>query len=459
MGLNKTLFMKRLLLTGLVLTMLACEEEKPKIDYALLSGKIENPAAESLAVFKGNDLVKKMVVNKDGTFADTLKIEDGYYRFNHGREGSLMYITPGDDLTLSLNTEEFDESIKYAGIGAENSNFLASKFLAEEKLDLNYTKIFAMEENDFLSMMNEIKSSKLEFLKASKDISNTLRNLEEKNIEYEHLTNLFNYKSYHAYYAKKEDFTPSKAFTTLFDNVDFNNQNDYETLESYKGLVIEYYMNKIGDSANPKEVFDAINTNTFPALKEDLANNLRYNIDPNNEHNEAYYNGLMAISQDEAFKKEITTKYNKVKNLAKGMPSPKFVNYENHKGGTTSLDDLKGKYVYIDVWATWCGPCIREIPSLKKVEKQYHNKNIAFVSMSIDRAAAHNKWFEMVKDKELGGIQIIADKDWSSQFVKDYAIEGIPRFILLDPQGNIVSANAPRPSNPALIKLFDELSI
>lgn len=459
MGLNKIHFMKRLLLTGLVLTMLACEEEKPKIDYALLSGKIENPAGESLAIFKGNNLVKKLVVNKDGTFTDTLKIEDGYYKFNHGNERSSMYLTQGDDLTLSLNTKTFDESIKYTGIGAENSNFLASKLLAEEKLDLNYTKIFAMEENEFLSMMNEVKSSKLEFLKASKDISNTLRNLEEKQIEYQHLTNLFYYKSNHAYFAKKEDFAPSKAFMTLFENVDFNNQNDYETLESYKGLVIEYYMNKISDSANPKEVFDAINTNTFPALKEDLADNLRYNIDPNNEHNEAYYNGLMAMSQDEVFKKELTTKYNKVKNLTKGMPSPKFVNYKNHKGGTTSLDDLKGKYVYIDVWATWCGPCIREIPALKEVEKQFHNKNIAFVSLSIDRAAAHNKWFEMVKDKALGGIQIIADKDWSSQFVKDYAIEGIPRFILLDPQGNIVSANAPRPSNPALIKMFNELNI
>lgn len=145
--------------------------------------------------------------------------------------------------------------------------------------------------------------------------------------------------------------------------------------------------------------------------------------------------------------------------LAKGNSSPKFKGYENIKGGTTSLDDLKGKYVYVDVWATWCGPCKREIPSLKEVEKAYHDKNIEFVSISIDKAKDHDKWLKMVEEKELGGVQLFADSDWKSQFVQDYKINGIPRFILIDPAGNIVTPNAPRPSSEDLITLFDELKI
>ncbi|OSY86965.1 thioredoxin [Tenacibaculum holothuriorum] len=145
--------------------------------------------------------------------------------------------------------------------------------------------------------------------------------------------------------------------------------------------------------------------------------------------------------------------------LAKGTPSPKFENYENHKGGTTSLDDLKGKYVYVDVWATWCQPCKNEIPSLKKVEKQFHDKNIEFVSISVDKKNAHEAWKKMVADKELGGVQLFADNDWNSKFVKDYLINGIPRFILIDPNGNIVTPDAPRPSNPKLVELFNSLDI
>jgi len=144
-------------------------------------------------------------------------------------------------------------------------------------------------------------------------------------------------------------------------------------------------------------------------------------------------------------------------NLPKGAPSPIFSNYENHAGGTTSLEELKGKYVYVDVWATWCGPCKAEIPHLKKVEADYHDKNIEFVSVSIDEPKNHNKWKSMVTDKELGGVQLYADNNWKSKFVEEYFIKGIPRFILIDPDGNVVSPNAPRPSDPKLRTMLEEM--
>jgi hypothetical protein len=65
----------------------------------------------------------------------------------------------------------------------------------------------------------------------------------------------------------------------------------------------------------------------------------------------------------------------------------------------------------------------------------------------------------MVEDKELGGIQLLADKDWNSQFVEEYLIKGIPRFILVDPQGKIVNSNAPRPSDQKLRKVFNDLNL
>ena len=146
--------------------------------------------------------------------------------------------------------------------------------------------------------------------------------------------------------------------------------------------------------------------------------------------------------------------------LAEGMDSPKFANYENYNGKTTSLDDLQGRYVYIDIWATWCEPCKAEIPFLKKLEDKYHKKKITFVSISIDSEKDHNVWKEMVAEKELSGIQLFSDKDWNSEFIKNYLVNSIPRFILIDPEGKIISADAPRPSQGEIISiLLNQLEI
>lgn len=150
---------------------------------------------------------------------------------------------------------------------------------------------------------------------------------------------------------------------------------------------------------------------------------------------------------------------------AKGNPSPKFVDYVDFKGGKKSLDSFKGKFVYIDVWATWCGPCIQQIPYLQALEKEYHNKNIEFVSISTDEntrsggswEAAEKKWRDFVKEKQMTGVQLWSGQDFS--FQQAYSINGIPRFILIDPNGNIVDANAPRPSEPRLKELFSSLGI
>jgi thiol-disulfide isomerase/thioredoxin len=136
--------------------------------------------------------------------------------------------------------------------------------------------------------------------------------------------------------------------------------------------------------------------------------------------------------------------------------APNF-DFENHKDGKTSLESMKGKYVYIDVWATWCGPCRAEIPYLKKAEEKYHGKNIEFVSISVDTDKDHEKWKTFVTEKALGGIQLFADKNWNSDFIKAFGINSIPRFILIDPNGVVVDADAKRPSNPKLIEQLDGL--
>ena len=149
--------------------------------------------------------------------------------------------------------------------------------------------------------------------------------------------------------------------------------------------------------------------------------------------------------------------------------APLGVGSHPHRGIETVTIAYKGKVEHND--STGAGGVIEEggiqwMTSGKGIlHKEYHEKNIAFVSISIDESrrnggsweATETKWRNFIKDKQMSGIQLWAGKDQS--FQQEYQITGIPRFILIDPQGNIVDANAKRPSDPELKTLFNSLKI
>jgi uncharacterized protein (UPF0371 family) len=97
---------------------------------------------------------------------------------------------------------------------------------------------------------------------------------------------------------------------------------------------------------------------------------------------------------------------------------------------------------------------------LKKLEKKCRGKNIVFVSICINDKKDHEEWRQMIKDKNMGGIQLFSDKGYESDIIKIYSRGSIPHFILINPAGNIISANAPRPSSEKkIMKLFKDSGI
>ena len=142
----------------------------------------------------------------------------------------------------------------------------------------------------------------------------------------------------------------------------------------------------------------------------------------------------------------------KTNRVKAGDMAPLF-KYPDINGKEISLESLRGKYVLIDVWATWCTPCRDEIPHLKEMEMKFHGKNIVFVSISCDKDKG--AWEKMVKEKEMTGIQLHAGMDMD--LINSYKIEFIPRFILVDPEGKVVNVEMPKPSNPEMKKTLETL--
>jgi len=137
-----------------------------------------------------------------------------------------------------------------------------------------------------------------------------------------------------------------------------------------------------------------------------------------------------------------------------GQPAIDFSGTDSN-GKTVSLSDFKGKMVMVDIWATWCGPCIKEMPFIEKLMEDYHGKDIVFMGVSVDVPKDKPKWEKFLKDKNLQGVQLFSGNGWESDIAKFYQVNSIPRFLLFDKQGNIISTDAPRPSSPEIRQLID----
>ena len=125
--------------------------------------------------------------------------------------------------------------------------------------------------------------------------------------------------------------------------------------------------------------------------------------------------------------------------------------YPDMNGKIHSLSENLGKVVLIDVWATWCKPCLDEQPALEALEKAFEGKNVTFISLSIDTDKA--KWKQMVESKKLSGLHLFSNN--KGPILQDYELEFVPRFILFDKNGKTVAFDAPRPSDPKLTALIN----
>ena len=456
--------MKKIWILAAVFAVASCTKKAP-VDYAVLTGQITNPVPGELSINSYDRTVKEVIsVSEDGSFSDTLTIKRGTYILYDGKNRTEIYVGPGDVMNVTFDGSDFANTVAFTGESAGPSNYLVAKAAKQKELR-GKENPYMLDEEAYVAKQKADEAALNELLAASENVSADYVSYEQKGLEYDRLANMMNYERAHAYYTKKEDFKVSEGFYTEIDALDYNNEADFQDFRSYQSLVGSHYRKSASDIAEAEGVDDdvaylkAIAASPSQEIKNTLAyQSAQYGITYTDDL-EGYYAAYKAVSTDEKNNIAIDDIYAKLQTVAPGKDSPIFEDYENYKGGTSSLADFKGKFVYVDVWATWCGPCKAEIPSLKKVEKEYHGKNIEFISISVDKRADHDKWMNMVAEKELGGVQLFAENDWNSKFVQDYLIKGIPRFILIDPDGKIVSSNAPRPSDSKLIDLFNELNI
>ena len=238
---------------------------------------------------------------------------------------------------------------------------------------------------------------------------------------------------------------------------DLTNAYAARTLEKY-GLTLDYMKQRhisqfIAAEAVEKYVRDSTFRNYLYGEK------LKIELPTNGLKNEAYVNFLMDRSGRpvrEAFGERVETlKANRLPDL--NAPRKRAFDFLLHDstGKAYRLDDFRGKVVFVDFWASWCAPCKAQIPYQKELEKLYAGKDIVFLGVSLDRSKP--AWLKAVKDEDLHGYILHAENDFRNDFPKAYGVESIPRYMLIDAAGNVISDNMMKPQNKKEIRaIFDE---
>lgn len=158
------------------------------------------------------------------------------------------------------------------------------------------------------------------------------------------------------------------------------------------------------------------------------------------------YKDFIRKCRDENCLNYLAKVYSKFETVKPGSVASPF-SFPDELNRQVALDEFKGKVVYIDIWATYCAPCLSELKNYAPLlREKYKGKDIVFLNISIDREKDTLKWKKAIKELNISGVNILAAESNNSQFLKDYNIFAPPTYILIDKAGKIVNMNAPGPS-------------
>ncbi|GEM_PF-3860852 len=156
-------------------------------------------------------------------------------------------------------------------------------------------------------------------------------------------------------------------------------------------------------------------------------------------------------ASDPAYAAKFEGTLEKLRNKLPGRPAPEF-SLPDTNGTAMSLHDFRGKIVYLDFWGNWCGPCLEEIPALKKLQERFaQDTSVVFVGIALEasesRAQTMDAWKMFIVNKELGGVQLYADDQFHNPYTEQYDITSVPIYMILNRDGTFFDAAAPRPSS------------
>lgn len=442
--------MKRvLILAALALAGSACAPEQPA--ETTLRIEVTNPTLSSVGVLIDRTTAYTAELDKQGRATITMPgVENLYGQLVYGEQLRPIFLERGDGATARFDGLHFAESLEVEGANRAANDYLRTTTLPE-------APSYALSWEEFTRGLRERSESIIRLLKARRldSLCPDFARIEQLRLRYAYAQPMLVYEMGHRMMTGDTTFSAGPA---LVDSVRrlIVAREELADVAEYRDflrfgipLVLSAEGAKIGNSYERTVATMRYIGERFPegrvkqAMLRSLAleylqvSGIRDTGELQNLANTYLTDPQMAADyRAEIARHDLT---------AAGRPSPDFTATDRN-GRTYTLADLRGKYLYIDLWASWCGPCKRELPHLQRLAERFAGREILFVGLSVDDD--RQAWLEALDAEAYPGLQLWLDP--SSNFAADYGVESIPRFILLDKQGHIVQSDMLRPSSDGI---------
>jgi thiol-disulfide isomerase/thioredoxin len=433
----------------------------------VVSGHLDHPLAPQVQVQYNENLLTQepatlltAKLDAQGNFRLVLPNLPGPMEvtFRNGDQSTRLFLSPGDDLRLSLDAAKFDETLHYTGTGSAANNYLAQAALrfSTARPDHPQRKIGTATPAQMVAATDAYRQEQRTFFAAyvaKHPVPHIFRAYVRQNADFERAVALLYYGGFHA---SRPELNTGAIPANFYDFlVPLRPAQDSALAlgsRTYLGLLQSLTDARLpGPEARPTEasLLASAQATFGNGRSRDLALG-HYVYRLFNFQSPEQVAPKIAIFQrlnrDSSMARAVRARYRRALAVSPGQPAPAFTLLDN-TGKKVSLSEFKGKVVYLDFWGSWCHPCLNEIPAGHELAKKFEGRDVVFVYIDVDDK--EEQWQQTLAAKYQLGPGSVHLRSPDSTVPNAYNVQSFPTYWVIGRDGRIVSTRAPRPSGGA----------
>jgi len=468
-------------------TLTSQKKVEPPVS-AFIKGKIDNPIAtkdgedflETAVIFEAENLlfateVYEVVPDKYGNFSLSIPLTQAMlFRCVYNEQFLPVFLQAGDTLTVKFDSYPMLKTARYRGKVADENRFLqsfAKRFETEEqKIEHLAQMKTARSVTQFERYCEKVRKEELNFLNMYWECQ------QFSPLFFDWVTNEINYRFANRistyFFHKNEESDNGEDMYLAFAGEKLANldENIY-----YSNQYLTFLDNHLRHLCFRKEKDKEVKTKPISWVKKayNLAKQqfsgqilehslavLAVNMmDAETSDFPSYYRDFTTSNKDGKLKTIVANQYERLeKALNAPMPKGAKLHIMKENDGLTFdklVQKYKGKVIYIDFWASWCKPCLMEMPSMARLKQTYKQDDVVFLHLSSD--SKKSKWKRNIRKHQITGEHYLMSKNFHQNASKALILTSLPRHVLIDKAGNIVAEHAKSPGDRSLTDDIDDL--